>query len=108
MPLILVAVLLMGIGIPAQQPPTLASRTLSLTVYHTVDLTWTGAAGDVYYRIYRSRISGGPYLQIGSNPMTNFEDLTITAPGNFYYVITALNALGQESAYSNEAKAIVP
>ena len=78
-----------------------------------VNLSWTAVANALYYKIYRSPLSGGPYNLIaqsnpnpGQNPtstqvMTTYQD----GPGNlingqnYYYRVTAVTVDG-ESAYS--------
>lgn len=67
-------------------------------------LTWSGNGS--FYNIYRSAAAGGPYTQL-VHLTTN---LTYTDGGlpngtAFYYVLTALNILGEESAYSTEVVA---
>jgi fibronectin type 3 domain-containing protein len=39
---------------------------------------------------------------------TNYTDDTVVSGATYYYVTTAVNAEGQESAYSNEVQAVIP
>lgn len=65
-------------------------------------LTWTKANGAERYTLYRSTVSGGPYYAIAENLLTNvFEDTNLTSGTVYYYVVKAINELG-ESEYSNE------
>jgi fibronectin type 3 domain-containing protein len=78
---------------------------------HTVNLTWTASVSDVVgYNIYRSAVSGGPYLLLNSSPVSTVDylDLTVQAGQTYYYVGTAVDSNGMESVYSNEAQAVVP
>jgi fibronectin type 3 domain-containing protein len=64
----------------------------------------------VGYNVYRSTVSGGPFLKINSalNASTNFVDNIVQAGSTYYYVTTAVNGSGVESAYSNQVKAAIP
>jgi hypothetical protein len=54
--------------------------------------------------IFRSLVSGGPYIKIASVPatQTSFDDLDVFALRNYYYRVNYFNDIGQ-SLYSNEA-----
>ena len=73
----------------------------------TVTLGWTpSAASDLYYNVYRSTVSGGPYMQVASLlRAATFTDSAVTDGVSYYYVVTGLNILGQESSYSAEISA---
>jgi fibronectin type 3 domain-containing protein len=64
----------------------------------------------VGYNVYRGTQSGGPYAVLNSspNPSTSFTDSTVQAGSTYYYVVTAVDSTGTESAYSNQAQAVVP
>jgi hypothetical protein len=67
-------------------------------------LNWSG--NGLYYNVYRSTTSGGNYVKIGSLVTnTTFLDSTVQNGTAYYYVVTALNILGQESAYSSQVVA---
>jgi len=73
-----------------------------------ISLSWTPGAGNVSFNVYRGTTKGGPY-QKGPNVATpQFDDTTGLTPGDFFYVVTGLDAAGNESAFSNEAMANVP
>jgi Abnormal spindle-like microcephaly-assoc'd, ASPM-SPD-2-Hydin/Immunoglobulin I-set domain len=78
---------------------------------HSVALSWTGAVtGVTGYNAYASTVSGGPFVKMTSTPLTspNYTDNSVQPDRTYYYVVTALNASDQESAYSSEVTAIVP
>ena len=60
----------------------------------------------MYYNVYRSTTSGGGYTRIASL-VTNatYPDNTVQNGTAYFYVVTALNILGEESTYSNEVVA---
>jgi fibronectin type 3 domain-containing protein len=59
------------------------------------------------YNVYRSTISGSGYSKINSTLIanSNYTDDTVTNNITYYYVVTALDVNGNESAYSSEASA---
>ena len=81
-------------------------------VSHSVTLSWDASTSStvVGYNVYRSTVSGGPYTLLTSSPIaaTTYTDMTVQAGVTYYYVVTAVDASGNESAYSNEASVTVP
>jgi hypothetical protein len=79
---------------------------------HSVALNWEASSGPdvVGYNVYRGGVAGGPYSRINSalEASTEYADNTVTAGQTYYYVTTAVNGNGTESAYSNQAKAEIP
>jgi len=78
---------------------------------HRVTLTWTASTDSVSgYNVYRGTVSGGPYTKQNSSVVTTttFADTAVAAGTRYFYVATAVGAGGVESAYSNEASAVVP
>jgi hypothetical protein len=72
-----------------------------------VTLSWTAVDGAMDYNVKRSTTAGGPYTTIATNvTYTTFVDTTVTNGITYYYVVTAVNSSGIESANSNEASAI--
>ena len=84
--------------------------TATPQVAHTVALTWNASTSTVSgYNVYRSTVSGTGYAKISSLPgVLSFTDSTVLNGTTYYYVTTAVDAAGVESAYSNEATAIIP
>ena len=54
--------------------------------------------------------SGGPYTLITSSPAAGptFTDTTVQAGATYFYVVTAVDATGNESVNSNEVSATIP
>ena len=77
---------------------------------HSVSLSWTDAGtGIVGYYVYRGTVAGGPYTQIASaSAPAAYSDNSVVSGQTYYYVTTAVDGTGVESAYSNEAQAVIP
>ena len=78
---------------------------------HSASLTWQeGDSSVVGYDIYRSKTHGGPYQKINTalEASTNYTDSTVVAGTTYYYVTTAVDGAGRQSAHSNETKAVIP
>jgi hypothetical protein len=78
---------------------------------HSAGLTWQETDPSVVgYNIYRGQMHGGPYQQINTalEASTNYTDYTVVAGNTYYYVTTAVDGAGRQSAYSNETKAVIP
>jgi hypothetical protein len=87
------------------------SGTGTQAVAHSVSLSWTASTSTVVgYNVYRSTISGGPYTLITSStvPGTTYTDNGVQAGMTYFYVVTAVDSSGNESAFSNEASVTVP
>lgn len=93
-------------------PSTIAlAGTGVLPVSHSVALSWApGPTGIVGYNTYVGSASGGPYSRLTSAPLqsTSFVDTSAQSGQTYYYVVTALDATNQESAYSTEVSATLP
>jgi hypothetical protein len=64
--------------------------------------------GQGYY-VYRGAQTGGPYARISTlQPGTSYVDGSVLSGQTYHYVVTALGTNSQESAYSNEAVAVIP
>ena len=81
--------------------PPLVSLTYS---DQSVNLAWSG--NGAFYNVYRGTVSSGGYSKIASLlTNTTYLDLTVLNGTAYFYVITSLNILGEESVYSTEAAA---
>ncbi len=81
------------------------------TAQHQTTLFWTGSSSPVVgYNVYRGTQSGGPYalLSAGSVTAEEFVDSTVASGLTYFYVVTAVSSVGVESAFSNEAVAVIP
>ncbi|MEO8286285.1 MAG: alpha-amylase family glycosyl hydrolase [Chloroflexota bacterium] len=86
--------------------PTSQPTGLTATAGNSqVTLQWTAVAGASSYRVYRSPLSGGGYVYLGSTASTNYTDNAVTNAQVYHYVVTALDNVGNESAWSNDASA---
>jgi hypothetical protein len=86
--------------------------SVTLTVMEQVALSWAASSspGIAGYNAYRSMTSGGPYTKVNSTLIstTSYNDQTVQSGSTYYYVTTAVDSQGMESAYSNQAVATVP
>jgi glycosidase len=73
-----------------------------------VSLAWDAVGGAAGYNLYRSPVSGGGWVKVNSDPLggTDFTDNGLRNGQVHYYVVTALDAAGNESAFSNEVDAL--
>src|ERR1700730_824842 len=88
-----------------------AATVTGAPVQHSVSLSWKGttASNVVKYNMYRSTISGGYYGHLASAIAgTTYTDQSVQSGVIYYYVVTAVDHLGQESPYSNETGATIP
>ena len=97
----------------ATNPPTSVALSGSgtMNVQHSVDLSWNASTSQVSgYNIYRGSQSGGPYTKLNSTLISalTFTDTTVQSGTTYFYVSTAVDANSVESAYSNEATAVIP
>ena len=70
-------------------------------------LGWRSGS-NLFYNVYRSPSNGGPYTLVAQVSTTNYLDTTASsASAPYYYVITGLNAFGDESANSVQMAATV-
>ena len=103
--------------------PNLSSpATLSLTgdgvstppptpTQHIVHLAWGASTSQIIgYRVYRSEVSGASYSPLNGTAINalTYDDATVSNATTYYYVVTAVDASGNESVYSNEATAVIP
>jgi len=94
----------------------ISSKKYELTVdgdsSYSVELSWAASASSnvLGYNLFRSTTSGGPYTQI--NPVvvasTTYQDTSVAAGKTYYYVTTAVNSSGEQSAHSAQVSAAIP
>jgi len=77
-------------------------------VQHSVALSWDPSSVSVTgYRVYRDDGSG--FLPISAIiPSLTYTDATVISGSTYHYAVTAVDAVGDESSFSNEATAVIP
>ncbi len=77
---------------------------------HSVSLSWNEASDVAGYNVYRSTSSAsqGTKINTSLDLSSEYTDSTVQAGQTYYYVTTAVDANGMESAPSNQVKAAVP
>lgn len=70
-----------------------------------LSLSWGTVTGAASYNLYRSPVTGGGWVKVNAAPLTAtiYTDTGLRNGQNYFYVATALDSAGNESAYSNEA-----
>ena len=83
-------------GWAGEQPPTgLNAVAVSAS---QINLTWIAASTATSYNIKRSMNNGGPYAVIASGvTATNYSDTGLAGGATYYYVVSAVSALGEGS-----------
>jgi predicted phage tail protein len=92
-------------------PQAITLSGTGVAVSHTVTLNWTASTSTVSgYNVYRSTTNGGSYAKINSGLVSaiTYVDSTVQDGTTYYYVTTAVDSSGDESAYSNQATAVIP
>jgi hypothetical protein len=96
----------------AADSPSLVPLAATGVNQHSVDLSWvTSTSPNIAgYNVYRGTVSGGPYSGINTSLVMGnaYTDASVQAGETYYYVTTAVNSQGVESAYSGQATAVVP
>jgi Abnormal spindle-like microcephaly-assoc'd, ASPM-SPD-2-Hydin len=97
----------------ASNSPTVQSLSGTGVVpqQYSVSLSWDASTSPVVgYNVYRGSKSGGRYARINTilDPKTTYVDSNVAASQTYYYVTTSVNSSGQESAYSNQVKVVIP
>jgi hypothetical protein len=78
---------------------------------HSVALTWNASTSTVSgYNVYRTTTSGSGYVLINGGLVSslNYSDNSVQSGTTYYYVTTAVDSSGDESAYSNQVQAAIP
>jgi glycosidase len=89
-------------------PPAAPTGLVATERNASVSLDWTGSAGAAGYLVYRSPVTGGGFVRVTDSPIsaTDFVDTGLQNGRAVFYVVTAADAAGNESAWSNEASAL--
>ncbi|MFQ5664620.1 MAG: fibronectin type III domain-containing protein [Terriglobia bacterium] len=90
-------------------PPPVPTNLIVVAGRNRIDLTWDAspAADLAGYYVYRSRQSGTGYERLKPEPLPaqSFADTGVEAGTRYYYVVTAVDADGNESPFSEEVAA---
>lgn len=65
-------------------------------VKERVLLGWNGVFGAAEYRVYRSEQPAGPFVEVGSTTDTNFVDEGLVDGKEYFYIVSAVSASGEE------------
>ncbi|BCX48631.1 hypothetical protein HAHE_25390 [Haloferula helveola] len=89
-------------------PPATPTGLVATPTTEAVVLTWDESTdGDTAsYEILRSLVSGGPYESLGTTTATSYVDSGLTNGVTYYYVLRALDVVGEVSASTAEVFAI--
>ena len=85
--------------------------TATVQQAHSVALSWIASTSAVAgYNVYRSTVSSTQYAKVNSSLVGSlaYTDTTVLSGTIYYYVTTAVDASGNESAHSNEVSANIP
>jgi hypothetical protein len=80
---------------------------------HSVDIAWDPSTSATLqgYNVYRGTVSGGPYTKISATLATStllFTDTTPVSGKQYFYVVTAVDTSGTESAASTQVAVAIP
>jgi len=96
-----------NVGVTVAVAPLPAPVNLVVTTVPAggaLDLQWAaGGANPEAYRVLRSTVPGGPYQPVGDAVTTQKRDSGLTNGVSYFYVVAALDALGNSGVLSNEA-----
>lgn len=96
----------------ASNSPTSETLTGSgAALQHSVGLSWSPSTSTVAgYNVYRGTQTGGPYTRLNASVQagTTYTDSGVLSGATYFYVVTAVDSSSQESAFSNEATAVIP
>jgi hypothetical protein len=103
-----ISILSSNLSTPASISVSGAGVTSTSTSPHSVFLSWGPSASSVSgYRVYRDNGSG--LLALTSViPDLSYTDTSVVSGSTYHYAVTAVDAVGDESPFSNEATAIIP
>ena len=94
------------VGLVSGLPPTSPVDVIATAGNSRAFLNWPPSAGASGYNVKRSTVSGGPYALVATNlSSATYTDSAIANGTTYYYVISALNAVG-ESTNSSQVYAM--
>lgn len=93
----------------ADLTPTAAPTGLTATATSgQVVLSWSTVKNAAGYNVYRSPLTGGGYVRVNTTPVTGttFTDTGLRNGRDVFYVVRALDSVGNESGASAEVSAM--
>ena len=79
-------------------PPTVAPTNLIASAGNVqAQLTWAAAPAATSYNLKRSLFSGGPFVTLTNVAMTAFTDTNVVNNRTYYYVVSAMNTIGESA-----------
>ncbi len=86
------------------QPPAAPTGLQVTEGTAQLSLSWNSVGGAAGYNLYRSPVSGGGWVKVNASTLsgTSFVDTGLRNAQVYYYVVTALDSAGNESAYSTQ------
>jgi hypothetical protein len=91
---------------PPTAPPPTPTGLSAAPGNVQVTLSWSGSGTAASYSVKRSLVNNGPYSTIATNVRaTSFTDTNVVNDTKYYYVVSAVNSLGQ-SANSAQASGV--
>jgi autotransporter-associated beta strand protein len=89
---------------PTSAPPAVPTGVAAKGEYTQVRVSWTASFGATSYNVKSATTSGGPYTTVTNTTATTVYDTGLANGITNYYVVSALNGIG-ESANSSEVNA---
>ncbi|MEM7391530.1 MAG: carbohydrate-binding protein, partial [Verrucomicrobiota bacterium] len=88
-------------------PPTVPTGLMALAGGSVAILDWNdNPESDLWaYGLYRSTTSGGPYTLVQHVEPSQVTDYTAVLETTYYYAVTAIDAVGNESGFSSQVSA---
>jgi hypothetical protein len=83
--------------IPSEIPSFPAVVSASAVSDSQIDLTWSAVEGASNYIIKRAQTGSGPYTFLAGTGKTSFSDAGLPDSTTYFYVISAVNSLGESA-----------
>ena len=91
-------------GPPDSTPPEAPTGLVTTGGHQKVDLSWSDNVEPdlANYRVYRAPVSGGAYTLVATVTAASYSDTGLANGNPYFYVLTATDTAGNESANSTE------